>query len=345
MEYFSKLLPGSSGGSSGIPANRPAPAPNSGSQLKADIREQSPISDIAEDDAIAAASIEQAMQNVEAVRSVIEASRAAAGDSAGAGAGGIPAGSQESLVKVEGARAGGEGEEENRKRERDVNMAFNEVTKQGREEREEGEVEEEMDELTDEPTNGIIHPIPNSAPTPAPAPQQEEDVEMEVIGSNITQRSPSPLPPPQRPIPADALTVTFRDANGYATNFRCKPTTKIQKLLQVFCSRYEAPSSNLRFITSEGRLLPKTDPWATVQNIEENGVRLRLNVGFGDFINNNESWKPIVDNIESSLDNYFKQENWVPRHAPRQPCPQPTALLDPRMCTHPSMYHILPRPL
>ncbi len=55
---------------------------------------------------------------------------------------------------------------------------------------------------------------------------------------------------------------------------------------------------------------PRTD-------IEENGVRLRLNVvdtpGFGDFVNNDESWKPIVDNIESRFDAYLEQENRVNR--------------------------------
>ena len=52
-------------------------------------------------------------------------------------------------------------------------------------------------------------------------------------------------------------------------------------------------------------------------DIEENGVRLRLNVvdtpGFGDFVNNDNSWKPIVDNIESRFDAYLEQENRVNR--------------------------------
>jgi len=52
-------------------------------------------------------------------------------------------------------------------------------------------------------------------------------------------------------------------------------------------------------------------------DIEENGVRLRLTVvdtpGFGDFINNDESWDPIVKNIEQRFDAYLDAENKVNR--------------------------------
>ncbi|KAF8587331.1 cell division control/GTP binding protein [Ramaria rubella] len=52
-------------------------------------------------------------------------------------------------------------------------------------------------------------------------------------------------------------------------------------------------------------------------DIEENGVRLRLTVvdtpGFGDFVNNDDSWKPIVEDIESRFDAYLEQENRVNR--------------------------------
>jgi septin 7 len=52
-------------------------------------------------------------------------------------------------------------------------------------------------------------------------------------------------------------------------------------------------------------------------DIEENGVRLHLTVvdtpGFGDFVNNDESWKPIVENIESRFDSYLELENRVNR--------------------------------
>lgn len=52
-------------------------------------------------------------------------------------------------------------------------------------------------------------------------------------------------------------------------------------------------------------------------DIEENGVRLRLNVvdtpGFGDFVNNDGSWKPILDNIEQRFDAFLEQESRVNR--------------------------------
>lgn len=51
--------------------------------------------------------------------------------------------------------------------------------------------------------------------------------------------------------------------------------------------------------------------------IEETGVRLLLTVvdtpGYGDFVNNSESWKPILDNIEARFDAFLEQENRVNR--------------------------------
>ncbi|PWN24359.1 putative cell division control protein CDC3 [Jaminaea rosea] len=63
---------------------------------------------------------------------------------------------------------------------------------------------------------------------------------------------------------------------------------------------------------------PKTVAIESISaDIEENGVRLKLTVvdtpGFADFVNNDESWKPIVDNIESRFDAYLEQENRVNR--------------------------------
>jgi septin 7 len=52
-------------------------------------------------------------------------------------------------------------------------------------------------------------------------------------------------------------------------------------------------------------------------DIEENGVRLRLTVvdtpGFGDFVNNDQSWNEIVNNIEQRFDAYLEAENKVNR--------------------------------
>lgn len=52
-------------------------------------------------------------------------------------------------------------------------------------------------------------------------------------------------------------------------------------------------------------------------DIEESGVRLKLTVvdtpGFGDYVNNNQSWQPILNNIEMRFDAYLEQENRVNR--------------------------------
>ncbi|KAJ1856803.1 Cell division control protein 3 [Coemansia sp. RSA 2703] len=51
--------------------------------------------------------------------------------------------------------------------------------------------------------------------------------------------------------------------------------------------------------------------------IVENNVKLRLSVvdtpGFGDSINNEQAWQPILENIESRFDAYLAQENRVNR--------------------------------
>jgi len=52
-------------------------------------------------------------------------------------------------------------------------------------------------------------------------------------------------------------------------------------------------------------------------NVEEKGVRLKINVldapGYGDFVNNEASWKPIVSCIEERFDAYLEQERRVNR--------------------------------
>ena len=65
-------------------------------------------------------------------------------------------------------------------------------------------------------------------------------------------------------------------------------------------------------------IIPKTvSIQSTSADIEENGVRLRLSVidtpGFGDFVNNDDSWRPIVENIEQRYDTYLEAENKVNR--------------------------------
>lgn len=65
-------------------------------------------------------------------------------------------------------------------------------------------------------------------------------------------------------------------------------------------------------------ILPKTVSIQAISaDIEEKGVRLRLTVvdtpGFGDFVNNDDSWRPIVENIEQRFDAYLEAENKVNR--------------------------------
>ncbi|KAG5438327.1 hypothetical protein PCANB_002815 [Pneumocystis canis] len=65
------------------------------------------------------------------------------------------------------------------------------------------------------------------------------------------------------------------------------------------------------------------DPEKTIEiksvtsEIEENGVKLKLTIvdtpGFGDFVNNEDSWQPILENIEQRFDAYLEAENRVSR--------------------------------
>lgn len=56
---------------------------------------------------------------------------------------------------------------------------------------------------------------------------------------------------------------------------------------------------------------------STINEIEEDGVKLKLEIistpGFGDCTNNNESWKPIVDEINSRFDQYLEAESRINR--------------------------------
>lgn len=55
----------------------------------------------------------------------------------------------------------------------------------------------------------------------------------------------------------------------------------------------------------------------TSAEIEEDGVKLKLNIitapGFGESLNNTDSWKPIVDEINSRYDHYLEAESRVNR--------------------------------
>ncbi|TPX37616.1 hypothetical protein SmJEL517_g00756 [Synchytrium microbalum] len=63
---------------------------------------------------------------------------------------------------------------------------------------------------------------------------------------------------------------------------------------------------------------PKTVDMQTVTtDLDENGVKLKLTViatpGFGDAMNNDECWKPVLENITARYDAYMEQENRVNR--------------------------------
>ncbi|KAI9294449.1 Septin [Neoconidiobolus thromboides FSU 785] len=80
---------------------------------------------------------------------------------------------------------------------------------------------------------------------------------------------------------------------------------------------------------------PKTVELQTISaDIEENGVKLNLTVidtpGFGDFVNNEDSWRPILDNIEQRYSAYLDQESRVNR----------SQILDNRV--HACLYFIAP---
>lgn len=73
---------------------------------------------------------------------------------------------------------------------------------------------------------------------------------------------------------------------------------------------------------------------AVTADIVENNVRLHLTVidtpGFGDFVNNTDSWKPIIDDIDQRFDAYLEVENKVNR----------TSIVDNRV--HACVYFIQP---
>ncbi|KAI7826280.1 putative cell division control protein CDC3 [Kickxella alabastrina] len=78
-----------------------------------------------------------------------------------------------------------------------------------------------------------------------------------------------------------------------------------------------------KIFSDREELPPNADPIKGVDitsmsaDIQENGVKLRLTVvdtpGFGDSINNEDAWQPILENIESRFDAYLAQENRVNR--------------------------------
>lgn len=142
---------------------------------------------------------------------------------------------------------------------------------------------------------------------------------------------PAPAPPPA---PAPAL--ARKKLNGYV-GFANLPNQmhrkSVRKGFQFTCMVVgesglgKSTMVNTLFGTAlyppKNVLPPHVEHPSTVSiesisaDIEENGVRLRLTVvdtpGFGDFVNNDASWEPIVQNIEQRFDAYLEQENRVDR--------------------------------
>ncbi|KAJ3323241.1 septin 2 [Boothiomyces sp. JEL0866] len=74
------------------------------------------------------------------------------------------------------------------------------------------------------------------------------------------------------------------------------------------------PVKDVKELTND---TPKTAITYVTLDLEENGVKLKLTCidtpGFGDFVNNEDSWRPILENIEARFDAYLEQENRVNR--------------------------------
>ncbi|WFD02077.1 Cell division control protein 3 [Malassezia obtusa] len=80
---------------------------------------------------------------------------------------------------------------------------------------------------------------------------------------------------------------------------------------------------NTNLVPSGEERLASREPAQTVgidtisADIEENEVRLRLNIidtpGFGDFVNNENAWEPVLQTIEARFDSYLEQENRMNR--------------------------------
>lgn len=70
-------------------------------------------------------------------------------------------------------------------------------------------------------------------------------------------------------------------------------------------------------LTPDSENLQQVKVESTKELIEEEGVKLSLEVvttpGFGELTNNNDSWKPIVDEINQRFDNYLEAESKISR--------------------------------
>ncbi|KAJ5417481.1 uncharacterized protein N7487_001031 [Penicillium crustosum] len=150
------------------------------------------------------------------------------------------------------------------------------------------------------------------------------------MGSGIAQTVSSRDPKAAAQAATDMKNVVRRKLTGYV-GFANLPNQWHRKSVRkgfnfnvmVVVHPREHPVQHLALPPKErtgpnADIIPKTvSIQSTSADIEENGVRLRLSVidtpGFGDFVNNDDSWRPIVENIEQRYDTYLEAENKVNR--------------------------------
>ncbi|OCT98314.1 septin 5 S homeolog isoform X1 [Xenopus laevis] len=72
-----------------------------------------------------------------------------------------------------------------------------------------------------------------------------------------------------------------------------------------------------KLLNAEERISQTVEILKHTVDIEEKGVKLKLTIvdtpGFGDAVNNNESWKPITDYIDQQFEQYFRDESGLNR--------------------------------
>uniref|UniRef100_A0A8C7PGG8 Septin 4a n=1 Tax=Oncorhynchus mykiss TaxID=8022 RepID=A0A8C7PGG8_ONCMY len=75
--------------------------------------------------------------------------------------------------------------------------------------------------------------------------------------------------------------------------------------------------NNRKVLNAEERIVQTVFITKHTVGIEEKGVRLRLSIvdtpGFGDAVNNTESWKEIEDYIDQQFEQYFRDESGLNR--------------------------------
>ncbi|KAH6856624.1 Septin-domain-containing protein [Chaetomium sp. MPI-CAGE-AT-0009] len=167
----------------------------------------------------------------------------------------------------------------------------------------------------------------NGIPTNFPSPTMAvpiPHVKPSSSGSEVSRQAPSDIVAAAPPAMSDNRNIVRRKLTGYVgfanlpNQWHRKSVRKGFNFNVMVVGESGLGKSTLERKEPSLDIIPKT---VTIQSIsadiEEAGVRLRLTVvdtpGFGDFVNNDESWRPIVDNIEQRFDAYLDAENKVNR--------------------------------